>query len=281
MNKRIISVLLIICLTFSTSATVFAQNTSSTYIQNEQGKSISYIGDYKLVLWDSGNIVYAEQYNSQDNLIASATANRSNGEIIASDAFANNRFNVNDIIETISTDILPSTYSFNRIGTFPVYNRVNLDRHSMYLYENIGSAVHTTYSIRTFSGTVAALAVGIATGMAVPSSIASRIVAAIISAGLGVVSGDILNIGTKITLAADKYNLKYYGKDSKTGKKSTTYSKTCKYIITDEESDKINKVYYEGGGYYDSNNKNATSLLMQYIVPNLYGNDYEWDQWSW
>ena len=73
MNKRIISVLLIICLTFSTSATVFAQNTSSTYIQNEQGKSISYIGDYKLVLWDSGNIVYAEQYNSQDNLIASAT----------------------------------------------------------------------------------------------------------------------------------------------------------------------------------------------------------------
>ena len=39
MNKRIISVLLIICLTFSTSATVFAQNTSSTYIQNEQGKS--------------------------------------------------------------------------------------------------------------------------------------------------------------------------------------------------------------------------------------------------
>ena len=43
---------------------------------------------------------------------------------------------------------------------------------------------------------------------------------------------------------------------------------------------KINKVYYEGGGYYDSNNKNATSLLMQYIVPNLYGNDYEWDQWS-
>ena len=33
------------------------------------------------------------------------------------------------------------------------------------------------------------------------------------------------------------------------------------------KANKINKVYYEGGGYYDSNNKNATSLLMQYIVP--------------
>lgn len=278
MIKRILSALLIICLTFSTSATVFAQDAKSTYIQNEQGKSISYIGEYKLVLWDSGNIVYAEQYNSQGTLIASATANRSNGEIIASDAITNKRFNVNDIIETISVKNLPSTYSFKKVGTFPVYNRVDLDRHSMHLYEDIGSAVHTTYSIRSFSGTIASLAVGIAAGMLVPASIASKIVAAIISAGLGVVGGDILNIGTKITLAADKYNLKYYGSDSKTGKKSATYDKTYKYIITDEESSKINEVYYDGGGYYDPNNNDATSLLMQYIVPNLYGIDYEWAQ---
>lgn len=278
MIKWILSALLIICLTFSTSATVFAQDAKSTYIQNEQGKSISYIGEYKLVLWDSGNIVYAEQYNSQGTLIASATANRSNGEIIASDAITNKRFNVNDIVETISVKNLPSTYSFKKVGTFPVYNRVDLDRHSMHLYEDIGSAVHTTYSIRSFSGTIASLAVGIAAGMLVPASIASKIVAAIISAGLGVVGGDILNIGTKITLAADKYNLKYYGSDSKTGKKSATYDKTYKYIITDEESSKINEVYYDGGGYYDPNNNDATSLLMQYIVPNLYGIDYEWAQ---
>ncbi|MCI6812307.1 MAG: hypothetical protein SOX11_01915 [Lachnospiraceae bacterium] len=278
MIKRIISALLIICLTFSTSATVFAQDTRSTYIPNEQGKSVSYIGEYKLVLWDSGNIVYAEQYNSQGNLIASATANRINGEIITSDAIENNRFTVNDIVETISTEVLPSTYSFNRVGTFTVYHRVDSDRHSMYLYEDIGSAVHTTYSIRTFSGTIAALAVGIAAGIAVPSSIANKIIAAIISAGIGLLSGEILNISTKITLAADKYNLKYYGKDSKTGKTSDTYDKTYKYIITDEESNKINEVYYEGGGYYNPNNNDTTSLLMQYIVPNLYGIDYEWAQ---
>lgn len=278
MIKRIISALLIICLTFSTSATVFAQDTRSTYIPNEQGKNVSYIGEYKLVLWDSGNIVYAEQYNSQGNLIASATANRINGEIITSDAIENNRFTVNDIVETISTEVLPSTYSFNRVGTFTVYHRVDSDRHSMYLYEDIGSAVHTTYSIRTFSGTIAALAVGIAAGIAVPSSIANKIIAAIISAGIGLLSGEILNISTKITLAADKYNLKYYGKDSKTGKTSDTYDKTYKYIITDEESNKINEVYYEGGGYYNPNNNDTTSLLMQYIVPNLYGIDYEWAQ---
>lgn len=279
MIKRIISALLIICLTFSTSATVFAQNTGSTSIQNEQGKSVSYIGEYKLVLWDSGNIVYAEQYNSQGNLIASATANKSSGEIITSDTIANNRFNVNDIVETISTEFLPSTYSFNRVGTFPVYNRITLDRQSMYLYEEVGAAVRTTYSIRSYSGTFAAFAVGLVAGLLIPSEVANQLISAIASAGLGVISGEILNIGTKITLAADKYNLKYYGEDSKTGKKSATYDKAYKYKITDEESSRLNEVYYEGGGY-DPNNKDTTSLLMQYIVPNLYGVDYEWDQWA-
>lgn len=280
MIKRIISALLILCLTFSTSATVFAQDTKFTYIQNEQGKSISYIGEYKLVLWDSGNIVYAEQYNSQGTLIVSATANRSNGEIITSDAITNYRFNVNDIVEAISTEILPSTYSFKKVGTFPVYNRLDLDRHSMYLYEDIGSAVHTTYSIKSFNGTVAALAVSIAAGMIVPAFIASEVIGAIVSGGLGVLVGEMLNISTTITLAADKYNLKYYGQDSKTGNKSDTYDKAYKYIITDEESNRINEVYYDGGAYYNPNNDDTTSKLMQYIVPNLYGMEYEWDQWA-
>lgn len=280
MFKRMLSTLLVICLIFSTSITIFAQDTISTDIQNEQNKSVSYIGEYKLVLWESGNIVYAEQYDSQGNLIVSGEANRTNGEIIISNAIASSKFNATDIIETISTNILPSTYSFKKIGTFPVYNRIKLDRHSMYLYEDYGSAIHTTYSIRSFSGTIAALVLGVATSLAVPSSIASKLVSAIISAGLCVVIGDMLNIGTRITLAANKYNLKYYGQDSKTGKKSKTYDKTYKYIITDEESDKINEVYYDGGAYYDSKNKGTTSKLMQFIVPNLYGPDYEWDQWS-
>ena len=234
----------------------------------------------KLVLWDSENIVYAEQYNSNGNLIASATANRSTGEVITSDAIASNKFNANDIIETISAEILPSTYSFNRVGTFPVYNRINLDRYSMYLYEDIGSAVHTTYSIKSFNGTIAALVVSIGAGMSVPAFIANGIISAIVSGGLGVLAGEILNISTTITLAADKYNLKYYGQDSKTGSKSDTYSKTYKYIITDEESRRINEVYYDGGAYYSPNNDDVTARLMQYIVPNLYGTDCEWDQWA-
>ena len=65
MFKRMVSTLLVICIIFSTSVPVFAQDSISTDIQNEQNKIVSYIGEYKLVLWELGNIVYAEQYDSQ------------------------------------------------------------------------------------------------------------------------------------------------------------------------------------------------------------------------
>lgn len=72
-------------------------------------------------------------------------------------------------------------------------------------------------------------------------------------------------------------HLKYYGQDSKTGKKSKTYDATCRYIITDEESDKLNEVYYDTNAYYDPD-EGPSLMLMQFIVPNLYGVDYEWSQ---
>lgn len=281
MFKRMVSTLLVICIIFSTSVPAFAQGTISTDMQNEQNKIVSYIGEYKLVLWEVGNIVYAEQYDSQGNLIVSGNANKTNGEINISNNNTNSKFNATEIVETISTNILPSTYSFKKVGTYTVWSMLHPDRYSMYLYEDHGSATHTTYSIRSFDGTIATLALSIATGMLVPASVASKLIASIISAGLGLVIGDTLNIGTHITLAADKYNLKYYGRDSETSKKSKTFEGTCRYIITDEESDKINEVYYDTNTYYDPD-EGPSIRLMQLIVPNLYGVDYEWAQFeSW
>lgn len=100
MFKRMVSTLLVICIIFSTSVPVFAQDSISTDIQNEQNKIVSYIGEYKLVLWELGNIVYAEQYDSQGTLIVSGNANKTNGEI---NIFNNNtysKFNATEIVET-------------------------------------------------------------------------------------------------------------------------------------------------------------------------------------
>lgn len=277
MFKRMVSTLLVICFIFSTSVPAFAQGTISTDIQNEQNKSVSYIGEYKLVLWDVGNIVYAEQYDSQGTLIVSGNANRTTGEVNISHNNTNSKFNATEIVETISTKLLPTTYSFKRVGTYTVFSMIHPERYSMHLYEDQGSSTRTTYAIRSFSGTVATFALGIAIGMAIPGSIANQLVNTMISTGLCMLVGDTLGISTTISLSADKYNLKYYGQDSKTGKKSKTYDATCRYIITDEESDKLNEVYYDTNAYYDPD-EGPSLMLMQFIVPNLYGVDYEWSQ---
>lgn len=136
MFKRMVSTLLVICIIFSTSVPVFAQDSISTDIQNEQNKIVSYIGEYKLVLWELGNIVYAEQYDSQGTLIVSGNANKTNGEI---NIFNNNtysKFNATEIVETISTNLLPTTYSFKRVGTYTAWSALYPERYSMYLYED-------------------------------------------------------------------------------------------------------------------------------------------------
>ena len=149
-NKKIISLLLAFSIAFSTSAPTFAGSVTidtknyMSYIQEKQNRSISCITENKLVVWEEGDTVYAEQYDLKDNLIVSCKGNRKNNEI------------------------------------------------------------------------------------------------------------------TMIS------------------KKSDIFSNTVNYIITDEESNKLNEVYYDSGAYYDSKDDSHTLALMQYIVPNLYGLDHEW-----
>lgn len=285
MNKKVISLLLIFSITLSMSIPVSAgtvtidKKNHMSYTLEDQNKSIFYIGENKLVLWEVGDTVFVDQYDLQGNLIVSGKGNRKNGEIVMVSNDAISSFNAKDIVQTISVNPLPSLYSFERVGTFPVYDRITSDRQTMYLYEDTGSAIHTTYAIRSYTGSIAALVIGIATGMFVPSVVASGVVSSMISTGLAFLVGETLNIASKITLAADKYELEYYGQDSKTGRKSDIYDKTDKYIISDEESNKMNEVYYDGSSYYDPDDDDPTLRLTQYIVPNLYGSEYEWDRW--
>ena len=142
---------------------------------------------------------------------------------------------------------------------------------------NTGSAIRTTYSIRTFEGTITALAAAIVIGLAIKLPIANKVVNDIVSNGLAFVIGEKINIESQITLAADKYPLEYYGQDKATGRKSATYNQSAKYIITETGDSRFNEVYYDGSCYYDPNDDEPTSKLLMYIVPNLYGENYEWD----
>ena len=223
--------------------------------------------------------MHVKQYDLQGNLVVSVIGNRNNGQIAMYDDQGTSIFNAEEVIEKISTTFLPTLYSFQRVATFPVYDRITLDRQTMYLYEDVSSAVHTTYDIGSFSGTLGVFVTSVVISLGVSMVIANALAADILSAGLAILVGEILEISTSITLAADKYHLSYYGQDSKTGRKSATYDQTYRYIITDETSNKLNNVYYDGSCYYDANDDTPTLKLTQYIVPNLYGPNYEWDRW--
>lgn len=279
MYKRMISLLLAFSFLFSVAMPAFAANniTSAALSDANQSKIVSYIGGNKLVSWESPSTVYVEQYDLQDNLLVSVQGNKQNGKITVFDGDDIVNFNASDVVQTLSMRQLPSLFSLKRVGTYQVCDRITLDRQTMYLYENTGSATKTTYSIRTFSGTVAALIASIVIGLTIKTSIADEVVNSIVSSGLGFIAGEAINIQSKITLAADKYPLEYYGQDKATGRKSATYNQSAKYIITETESGRLNEVYYDGSCYYDPNDDEPTSKLLMYIVPNLYGENYEWD----
>ena len=90
-NKKIISLLLAFSIAFSTSAPTFAGSVTidtknyMSYTQGKQNRSISYIGENKLVVWEEGDSVYAKQYGLKGN--------RKNNEITMvskkSDIFSN------------------------------------------------------------------------------------------------------------------------------------------------------------------------------------------------
>lgn len=279
MNKRIISLLLAFSFLFSVAMPAFAAN-NTTYAalsDANQSEIVSYIGGNKLVSWETQSTVYIKQYDLQGNLLVSAQGNKQSGEITIFDGDDTVNFNASDVVQTLSMRLLPSLFALKRVGTYQVYDRITLDRQTMYLYENTGSAIRTTYSIRTFEGTIAALAAAIVVGLAIQLPIANAVVNSIISSSLGFVVGETININSQITLAADKYPLEYYGQDKTTGRKSATYNQSAKYIITETGSGRLNEVYYDGSCYFDPNDDEPTSKLLMYIVPNLYGENYEWD----
>lgn len=280
-NKKIISLVLVSSIVFSNSIPTFAKSItidSNNYMSDTQegDKNVFYIGENKLVSWEEGNFVYVKQYDSEGNLISSCKGDKTSKEITEIQNNTINTFDANDIIEITSVKEIPATYSYKKVATLKVFNRLNFDTQTMYLYENPGSGIHTTYTIRTYAGTIAAFVAGIVTSLVIPPSVANRLVSSMLAAGLCLLVSDVLKISTAVVLAADKYNLKYYGQDKKTGKKSDVFSNTNKYKIIEQKSNKLNEVYYDSGAYYDPNDNNHTLALTQYLVPNLYGLDYEW-----
>lgn len=288
MYKKIISLFLAFCMSFGMMSSAFAGSKnyeSLTSVENGIQKNTIYFGKNKLVTWDDGNYVYAEQYDSSGNLIESAVGNRNSKKVLVSNEQTSYSLNSENVVSPSSTISAPRASSalrassFYKVATLPVINMVTYDNQTMYLYQKTGSASQTTYKLKLYDGSLANFAASFAVGLGVAAFIASDVIGALVAAGVGVITGTAIEITSTKTLAAKKYPLSYYGKDKKTGETSDTMDQRgYKYVINETGSNLINETYYDGLAY-DPDSTDNSERLLQYIVPNLYGSNYEWDKY--
>lgn len=141
----------------------------------------------------------------------------------------------------------------------------------MYLYQKIGSAKNTTYTVKKYHGELASFISSLAAGLTVEGKVAT-----VIASVIGAVAGHIISVTSSITLSCKAYAYSYYGKDSSSGLKSKTLN-NCghKYIINDDNHTNFkNKVYYDGFVYGKIDDTTDYNLSVM-IINNLYGEDFD------
>ncbi|RCX09358.1 hypothetical protein DFR58_13634 [Anaerobacterium chartisolvens] len=130
----------------------------------------------------------------------------------------------------------------------------------------------TSYSKRTYVGTMAAFIAAISVSLGVGYYIAGSVAGAIVSAGIGLIIGDTLNINTSIHLSSEKYSHKFISFDAINPRMYNTSSNVTgyEYRITDiEHQNELDNIYYEGLTRIDY--ENQVTQLFQSMFMNVYG----------
>ena len=129
----------------------------------------------------------------------------------------------------------------------------------------------STYTISSYSGTVASYVIAVTLSLVLPQYIASEVVVAVIAAGLGIAIGDSLQISTTITLLSDRYSHVFLSNDANAPMNYNTGSYVgYEYIIKDlNHPEYINNTYYDG--YVLNDYYNREPDLYSTLFFNTYG----------
>lgn len=252
-------------------------NECQMVVVNGIEKAVLYIGDNKLICWDEGDYVITEQYDETGLFVCRAVGNRLTGEILTTNTKNEvERLSVNEI-GTFSEKESASTMgigSYTSVGTVGASNAFTQERNSMKVYESLTNRKDTTYTINLYNGTLANYVTSVATGLAISAVIAGQIVAALVSAGIGVITGTIIEITSKDTVNCVRYTTNYYGKDVSTNSSSSKITNSgYRYTVTDDLSKLKGNVYYEGE-CYNPDDFDVSLALLDRLVDNLYGIDF-------
>ncbi len=279
MFKKIIALLMVLVICSGT-ITAFGNSNISLVTENiiEDGitKTIQYFDKIKIVSWEEENKLIVEQYDADGILVETSIGDRQSKEIVIKNSTGSYTINANDALRIISEEDIPIPYSFKKIATIKASNILTSTRKTMNLFEEIETAKNTTYEVTKYNGRLATFITSVGIGIGVSALVAGNIIGAIVSAGLGIISGEVINITSSVTLSCKAYAYNYYGQDSISGDKSTTYNKSgYKYVINDDYHVAFkDKVYYDGL-LYNMIDSDTNYKLTVMLVRNLYGVDFD------
>ena len=280
MLKKIISLLMVFVMC-SGNITIFANSNISlvaeTIVEDEFIKTVQYFGEIKIISWEDEDELIIEQYNSDETLVETNIGNKKSKDIVVENYLDEPcTINANDILNIVREEDLPTFYSSTKkVATIKAANILTNTRKTMNLFEEIKSAKNTTYKVSKYNGTLSNFITAVAIGIGVSAAIAGNIVGAFVSAGLGTITGKIIDFTSSTTLSCKKYPYSYYGQDSVSGAESSNYESGYKYVINDDEYASLKNNVYYGGLIYNVIDSDTDYKISVMLVRNLYGVDFD------
>lgn len=273
--KKFLSIAIIF--SFVLPNVVFAQNLDiGSYITIKEGveKNVFNFGDtVKLISWENDNEMIFEQYDENDELVERVVVDKKTEQVTSYTEESGVRsiqletFENKDAVSNIS-----SRASTRKVDTVNAFNILTSTSKNMDIYEITSNEDIREFSIPKTSTTVARFIAQVALTLNLPSELAANLVGAIISVKICKVVDDMIVaiLDVKVKARATYYD--YYGKDTASGKKSSTLSGGTKFKVTDSASKYLNETYTNGDIY---GNKSASYRIAKLLAQNLYGVDFD------
>lgn len=251
----------------------------------------------KIVITEDGDISTIQQFDSNGNLVDTCSVKKGS-KIVQGNKPKTGKYsfevagvntsgknienqNVTSSIDSESSAVTPNIFTSSYAPTLGYsYLGIKEFTSSGFPYNkymktsvNVSYMGNTTYSLRSWTGTVASFVAGVVVGLGVSAIIAGLIVGSLVGSALGVIVGDMLSISTSITLSCSKYSHDFTSRDAD---RPFSYKEGkwlgYQYVVNDiSHPNLINNSYSDGYATQDYNN-NSPQLLK-----NLFFNVYSCD----
>lgn len=279
MKKSLFKSILSIVLAFSfvLPNVAFAQDLDTKSYKTKEGgveKSVFHYGDtVKLITWENDKEMVFEQYDEYDELVERVVVDKNTESATSYTEESGVRsIRLEGVENKEAVSNISSRASGKKVDTVKAFNILNPATKMMDVYEVTTDADIRNFSIPKVSTSVARFVAQVALTFEMPSELSGNLLGAFLAAGICKIVDDMVVaiLDVRVDCRATYYD--YYGKDTSSGKKSTTMRGGTKYKVTDSKSKYLNKTYSEGDFYSD---KSATYRIAKLLVQNLYGVDFD------